>query len=270
MLIIALLSELIVLHVVYSMVYSYSDIKSIVDAFAFGGTLVGLLVGVIAIIYAFYQGAAQQRTNETMIVEICKLGAVKDEIATAASTLAEQLRHIDTLKEHVARIDSNVSNSLDDIRNQLKTTPATALFDATSVETTTNGTNVDLLLDFVSVRRPFYLCFDAYALKDTPDALDMAGHAKRMFEVLQGSVAIFKDEPFETHETMFVAVLNTVVSFYRAARILTPKFATDGSDIVHWTLVPERLDDIGKLRSRIMNCVDPIFASGAKSLLDRP
>lgn len=223
-----MLCELIVLHIIYSSVYRYADIKDVVAAFGFGGTLVGIIVGVIAIIYAFFQGTSQQRTNETMIGEIGKLNNVKEEIGKTAGVLKEELGQLREITDKISQIDTNVTSStsqLAEIREKLVTQSATPIpvpaRSEITVEREIGPVPIEMLVDYMASRHDMFLCVDAYIFANPGVTLDLAEHQSRLYKIMARIMPEqYPPENEKPWEDPFVASLNLLAKLYKSAGVI--------------------------------------------------
>ncbi|MDN2677733.1 hypothetical protein [Janthinobacterium sp. SUN033] len=248
---IIVLAELILLHTVYSLVYSYSDIKSVVDAFAFGGTLVGILVGVIAIIYAFYQGAAQQQTNTTMVSELTKLATIKEDIGASANSLRKEMGGLTLIAEKLALIESNVINTHDgltELSNRIDKSgsfivPVSHNSNATSVPPEVMG--VDSVISFLKVYLPkqaiLYLCFFSYFLK-ARGIKKFDDHINSVFSVMKDFDDGYKSSIFT--ENLIYVVFQCLSSVFGSLGIVCFTLDPEDSEIISWEISDEFKDKI--------------------------
>ena len=274
-LVILVLSELVILHTVYSSVYNYADMKNVVDAFGFGGTLVGLIVGVIAIIYAFYQGTSQQRTNETMIIEIGKLNTVKDEIANTAGILSAELSELKKITEKITQIDQNVSTSKTHIA-EISQTLASQSGDSNSsksvptspVDVTT--VTMTFLQNHIQFRSNLFLCIDAYLLHNGGKKLNLYDHAKRMFQILS---ALAPSNYSANDQNKFLdpltASLNLTIALYRTAGIISlSKHDASNEVIWEWNIVEGQQAHAEILKTKLLASVDKQHVPVIRALLE--
>lgn len=259
------LFELICLHIIYSCVYHYSNIKNVVDAFGFGGTLVGILVGIIAIIYAFYQGAAQQQTNNTMVAELTKLASIKEEIANSSMSLKTQLQGLSAFADSLDTIDRNVVSSrsaiIEEIGAMLSKQEGRKLGGGISLAPPT-GTEARSYLEFlkkyITQRNDILVLADAYILKAGQTGRSYSDCADELFATIKSD-----DEKFDyLSSEFFMYSIAMIVLIYQTAGILTANF---GDGKVSWTLN----EDEESNRLELIECLRKHVDAENRSVLKR-
>jgi hypothetical protein len=221
------LFELICLHIIYSCVYNYSNVKNVVDAFGFGGTLVGILVGVIAIIYAFYQGAAQQQTNNTMVAELTKLASIKEEIANSSLTLKDQLQGLSDFAKSLESIDANVVSTrsviikeVGEMLSRQEGKKAESSQNVISPTTAEVRSHIEFIKVFISRRSDALVYIDAFILKEERSGQNYSAYAKELLDKIKKANSKYD---FLTYD-FFMYSLAQILIVYQAAGILQPTF----------------------------------------------
>lgn len=249
------LAELVFLHVIYSCVYQYSDIRSVVDAFSFGGTLVGILVGVIAIIYAFYQGAAQQQTNNTMVAELTKLSSIKEEIALSSTTLKDQLRDLGLFTARLETIDQNVTKTQSHVESislivskQGQGTNVGTVGMAASGDSSRSET-INLIKRFIKVRNDVLVFADAYIIRSDVGGRNFSQYAEELLDFMKEDSGKFSHVNIQ----FMMQTIGMVVQIYNAAGILSVDYASGN---VAWRINKEYGDARSELIDYLRRHVD--------------
>jgi hypothetical protein len=264
--VIMLLLELIGLHVLYSCVYDYSNIKNVVDAFGFGGTLVGILVGFIAIIYAFYQGAAQQQTNNIMVSELTKLSGIKEDISQTSRALKEDLLGLGSITEKLVAIEAgmgSIQSGVGHVKDALETSMEmiTPMKYNPSEKYQGDGDNRELvqqiLKSYIARQNGLYLSFMCYFLKDRPKR-EFVDHGNIVVKILKKHVKLFKENDFD--QQLLVPIMNLNVMFLSSLEIVYGESKQEGEDksswVVGWHLKDIFRTDIDGIRNFVIENMD--------------
>ncbi|OEZ88539.1 hypothetical protein JAB6_05790 [Janthinobacterium sp. HH104] len=255
------LLELILLHIVYSSVYNYSDIKNVVDAFAFGGTLVGILVGVIAIIYAFYQGAAQQETNNAMVSELTKLATIKEEIGNSARLLGKELGELDRISEKLNLIENSVSTTHEGIKEiSVKIGNDSSLsskFGSESLVVIDNKYVIKFLDIYINKQAKFYLFFFAYLLKNR-GVKTVEEHIDEFFKIAEKYEVEYRKKYYTFHVKYVVfQCLLAVFSSLGIISISEEDIDRD-EEYISWDIKDEFIGEVDRIYGMLLKATDDI------------
>ena len=269
--VVIILTELILLHFLYSSIYNYSDIKNVVDAFAFGGTLVGIIVGVIAIIYAFYQGAAQQNTNNTMVSELTKLAGIKEDIGASALALKEELKGLSAVTTKLVDIETSVGVVGEGVK-QLSTSIVSQV-KIDPVVGVSNDTTEDFILrtaqSFMSRQTGFYVAFSAYLLSSRKFK-SMPAHGHRIYKVLAKHVSSYGNH--DVGDNVLTAIINVTLGFFVTLDLVELDIVEGDEDKrgVSWEVNEDYAKTLEALRKYILNLdsIDEEHMSAISEILD--
>jgi hypothetical protein len=88
-------------YILLYIVQDYGAHDEIVSAVSFGGTLLSIGVGIIAILLTLFLALGQQRDSETVAREAMKLERVVNQAITTSNGLTERLRKLDDVSEKI-------------------------------------------------------------------------------------------------------------------------------------------------------------------------
>lgn len=114
---------ILVFIIINSFVGENTDNKDLIAYIGFSGTITSILLGVIAIIYSFFQSYENSSSKDSLSEQLKRLHNVVDNleigvdsIVEVADTIHEIKKEIDHLKESM----NSFQNSLDSIENSLE------------------------------------------------------------------------------------------------------------------------------------------------------
>lgn len=90
-------------YIVTNWVVRYSADTSLTVAVSFAGTIVSIVLALLAIVYSYYQGFAQQRDAVTLSSQIALLKDTVQSVNAATEGLARDLGHFSDISEKVDR-----------------------------------------------------------------------------------------------------------------------------------------------------------------------
>jgi hypothetical protein len=106
-LLIALL-EFIILHFLYSAIYDFSDVKGVVSEVEFGGTLISIVLALIAILYTFWQGNSQSDFNARLMGQLGRLESTGKDLALTNDKLQRNVEHGETILAGLSRVEAGI------------------------------------------------------------------------------------------------------------------------------------------------------------------
>lgn len=92
-------------YIINSWVYSYGANKDVVNYVSFAGTIISIILAVLAIVYSYYQNFAQQRDSTTIATQITELRRLIEHADQSSSTLTGELAK---LQEISSKLDTNI------------------------------------------------------------------------------------------------------------------------------------------------------------------
>ncbi|MFP4895627.1 hypothetical protein [Paraburkholderia sp. EG304] len=230
---VALLVEFIALHFLYSAIYDFSDVKSVVAEVEFGATLISIVLAVVAILYTFWQGTSQANFNADLMGQMGRLEAVGDSLTTNNERLHENVLHSQKISDGLLRIESGVFSAKNEISNlggalqsmlpgEKSTTPPN---NDQARDTTSKTSGIkpnkseiyklrDLLSSEVAKKSLLYMIFGC--------ASEMEKVRKHVFDFSSHFDGKPKDEKNESR-LMFVGVFLTVMTALRRTGIIKTK-----------------------------------------------
>jgi hypothetical protein len=102
--IIAILTLLLVMVVEYQIcnwTQNYGADKDVVSHVGFAGTIVSIVLAVIAILYSYFQTFAQQRDAGALTKRLEELGTVSQSLSAAAERNTEQTQHLASIRTQI-------------------------------------------------------------------------------------------------------------------------------------------------------------------------
>lgn len=83
----------------------FGDVEDVVRTVSFAGTIVGIILAVLAIVYSYYQNFAQRRDSQNLATQIEFLRSVIQNVDGSTDTLIDQLSKLDSM---TGKIDSSI------------------------------------------------------------------------------------------------------------------------------------------------------------------
>lgn len=109
--------------IIQSAAWLYGDSKSALNYISFAGTIVSIILAVLAIIYSYIQNISQQNSATTISSQVDKLISVADTINSSKKELSKSLSH---LKKVSVKLDYSLSSqyqiksSIEDLNRKLR------------------------------------------------------------------------------------------------------------------------------------------------------
>jgi len=100
---------ILILVIVAILTVKLGDNVSVVDYFGFAGTLIGIILAVVALIYAFYQSSVYGSATTSL-----------DESAKKIEVVTQNLENITLLESSIAQMASSVHNLSDDLPEKIE------------------------------------------------------------------------------------------------------------------------------------------------------
>lgn len=174
-------------YILLDWVYDYSHNREIVDAVSFGGTLLSILVGQIAIGLSLYLAYSQQRDSDTVAREVLRLQQVAELMRSSSEEMGRSLKKLDRvgdkLEEHTPHILSTHEKS-DMIHEQVNAVKALLQGSKVWAESAAKGSKPDAdnqippsnmqSLGVLQEMATFELMYWIYVQKRTPLPADAA------------------------------------------------------------------------------------------------
>ncbi|WP_148629488.1 hypothetical protein [Bacillus sp. E214] len=125
----------LIIAIIFIISENFSDNKNIVDYVGFSGTIISILLAVIAIIYSFYQNSTYINSTQKLDITAEKI----EEITRKLSEVAEVSGNITYLKDMVDKINSIVTNIETNLYEEIDKKPLPGRVD--------NGANLTVKMD---------------------------------------------------------------------------------------------------------------------------
>ncbi|MFK0378607.1 hypothetical protein [Pandoraea sp. NPDC090278] len=114
--IILLLTEFIVQHSIYQATYNWANVRSAVDGIGLAGTLISIVLGIVAIVYAFMQGESQNRTNQQLSVQLGRMDRTHNDLESTSAGLRSNLELTQSIVKTLPELKSDMLAVRDDLR----------------------------------------------------------------------------------------------------------------------------------------------------------
>jgi hypothetical protein len=117
-------------YVLIGWTQNYGADRDVLSHVGFAGTIVSMILGVVAIIYAFYQGFAQQRDSQALATQLSELRTVADGLRAAGSSISNSGAALQDLREtlqQTLQISRSTHDALESFKqHQSQPVPAVA------------------------------------------------------------------------------------------------------------------------------------------------
>jgi hypothetical protein len=103
-------------YVLTAWVNHFGSDTTVVSHVSFAGTLISIILAVLAIIYTYYQNFAQQRDSDSLALQIASMHQVLEEIRESGSTFGGLADRFAEIREKIDRSVSLTEQSREDVR----------------------------------------------------------------------------------------------------------------------------------------------------------
>lgn len=93
-------------YIITTWVYNYGGNEDVVGYVSFAGTIVAIILAVLAIVYAYYQNFSQQRDSYNIASQVDLLRRVVEEMRDSERSLASEVRQLHELR---AKVDESAN-----------------------------------------------------------------------------------------------------------------------------------------------------------------
>ncbi|SFU22302.1 hypothetical protein [Paraburkholderia aspalathi] len=114
--IILLLTEFIIQHSIYQATYNWANIRSAVDGIGLAGTLISIVLGIVAIVYAFMQGESQNRTNQQLSIQLGRMDRTHNDLESTSAGLRSNLELTQSIVKALPELKSDMLAVRTDLR----------------------------------------------------------------------------------------------------------------------------------------------------------
>ncbi|WP_371324681.1 hypothetical protein VX159_03895 [Dechloromonas sp. ZY10] len=98
-------------YLVFDWTYRFSADKNITDHISFAGTIVGIILAVVAIFYSFIQAESQNRSSTEIATQIVSLRDVVKDIDLSKLKFSDELNRMSEIAKKLDALDLHVGES---------------------------------------------------------------------------------------------------------------------------------------------------------------